>query len=571
MTPKERLFARLAGQPVDRVPNLNIVMLFAAKYTGIPYGKFCSDYHALVEAQTKTAKDFGIDILSTMSDPFRETHDFGAPIRIREDDLPICERNILTGPADLPNLKDFDPLGGGRMTDRIRAIELFKTQNGEEFPILGWIEGPWAEFTDLTSIEAGMIMQFDDPEFVQEAMEFISKKEIECACAQVDAGADIIGMGDAAASLVNTETYENLIFPLEKKIISAIHEHGGKVKLHICGNINHLMPVMVNTGADIIDIDYMVDFEKSLQLAMGKCSISGNLNPVGLIMQGTPEKIAAETKNILNFPSATSIISSGCEIPKDTPLENIKVISDVVKKTEVSIQPVVEKIVVENTQSVVSERKEEVNGILDEISINLQKGKAKIVKGLVQQAIDEGLPAKQILEDGLMAGMAIIGEKFKNNEVFVPEVLVAARAMNRGAALLKPILSENGVQATGKVCIGTVKGDLHDIGKNLVKMMLESKGLEVVDLGTDVSPAQFIDAVKNEGCQIICCSALLTTTMNTMGEVVEAAKVAGIRDQVKIMIGGAPVTEEFCQKIGADCYTPDAATAAEQAVRLLAS
>ena len=165
--------------------------------------------------------------------------------------------------------------------------------------------------------------------------------------------------------------------------------------------------------------------------------------------------------------------------------------------------------------------------------------------------------------------MNIIGAKFKANEVFVPEVLVAARAMNMGSALLKPLLAESGVKATGKVCIGTVKGDLHDIGKNLVKMMLEGKGLDVIDLGVDVSPQQFIDTAKNEGCQIICCSALLTTTMGVMGEVVQAAKDAGIRDSVKIMVGGAPVTQEFCDSIGADYYTEDAASAAVCAAQIL--
>lgn len=209
--------------------------------------------------------------------------------------------------------------------------------------------------------------------------------------------------------------------------------------------------------------------------------------------------------------------------------------------------------------------------ILNDISENLQRGKAKVVKELVQQAIDQGLSAQEILEDGLLAGMNIIGAKFKANEVFVPEVLVAARAMNMGSALLKPLLAESGVKAAGKVCIGTVKGDLHDIGKNLVKMMLEGKGLDVIDLGVDVSPQQFIDTAKNEGCQIICCSALLTTTMGVMGEVVQAAKDAGIRDSVKIMVGGAPVTETFCQQIGADKYTPDATTAADAAVALLAN
>ena len=204
--------------------------------------------------------------------------------------------------------------------------------------------------------------------------------------------------------------------------------------------------------------------------------------------------------------------------------------------------------------------------ILNEISENLQKGKAKIVKELVEQALAEGCAPADILNEGLLSGMNIIGEKFKNNEVYVPEVLVAARAMNMGTQVLKPHLAAEGVAAKGKVCIGTVQGDLHDIGKNLVKMMLEGKGLEVVDLGTDVSPEAFVKTAIEENCQIICCSALLTTTMGVMADVVKAAEEAGIRDKVKIMVGGAPVNEEFCKKIGADCYTSDAASAADAAV-----
>ncbi|HIY26581.1 MAG TPA: corrinoid protein [Candidatus Acutalibacter pullistercoris] len=204
--------------------------------------------------------------------------------------------------------------------------------------------------------------------------------------------------------------------------------------------------------------------------------------------------------------------------------------------------------------------------LLEQISENLQKGRAKAVKELVQQAVDQGLSPEQILEEGLLSGMNVVGEKFKKNEVFVPEVLVAARAMNMGTQVLKPLLVQAGVQATGRVCIGTVKGDLHDIGKNLVKMMMEGKGLEVIDLGTDVAPEAFIKTAVEQHCQIICCSALLTTTMGVMGEVVKLAQEAGIRDQVKIMVGGAPVTESFAAQIGADKYTSDAASAADAAV-----
>ena len=207
--------------------------------------------------------------------------------------------------------------------------------------------------------------------------------------------------------------------------------------------------------------------------------------------------------------------------------------------------------------------------LLDRISQNLQTGKAKIVKGLVQEAIDAGIPAQQILEEGLLSGMNVVGEKFKNNEIFVPEVLVAARAMNMGAGLLKPLLAQGGVHASGKVCIGTVKGDLHDIGKNLVKMMMEGKGLEVVDLGTDVAPDTFVKTAEEQNCSVICCSALLTTTMGVMEDVVKAAEEAGIRKKVKIMVGGAPVTQAFCDQIGADVYTPDAASAAEAAIALM--
>ena len=157
---------------------------------------------------------------------------------------------------------------------------------------------------------------------------------------------------------------------------------------------------------------------------------------------------------------------------------------------------------------------------MSEISEALQKGRAKLVKTLVPQALEEGVPAQQILEEGLLAGMSIIGEKFKNNEVFVPEVLVAARAMNAGTELLKPHLAAAGAESKGKVCLGTVKGDLHDIGKNLVRMMFEGKGLEVVDLGVDVAPETFVQAAIDNDCRIIACSALLTTTMPVMGEVV---------------------------------------------------
>lgn len=204
--------------------------------------------------------------------------------------------------------------------------------------------------------------------------------------------------------------------------------------------------------------------------------------------------------------------------------------------------------------------------ILNDISEMLQKGKAKDVKRLVQEALDSGISASTVLNDGLLAGMSVIGEKFKNNDIFVPDVLIAARAMKMGSLVLKPYLSEEGVKAQGTVVIGTVQGDLHDIGKNLVTMMMEGKGLEVIDMGVDTPPERFVETAIENNADIIACSALLTTTMNNIKVVVDAVKNAGIRDKVTIMVGGAPLTEQFAKSVGADIYTPDAATAADAAL-----
>ena len=204
--------------------------------------------------------------------------------------------------------------------------------------------------------------------------------------------------------------------------------------------------------------------------------------------------------------------------------------------------------------------------ILTEISELLQKGEANEVKELAQKGLDEGLAAKSILEDGLMPGMAIIGDKFKKNEVYVPEVLIAARAMNAGIEILKPHMSDSDVINKGTVVLGTVKGDLHDIGKNLVKIMMEGKGMNVVDLGIDVAPEKFVEAVKENSADVVACSALLTTTMTEMENVVKALEEAGVRSGVTVMVGGAPVTQSFCDSIGADRYAPDAASAADEAI-----
>ena len=207
--------------------------------------------------------------------------------------------------------------------------------------------------------------------------------------------------------------------------------------------------------------------------------------------------------------------------------------------------------------------------LLLEISEKLQRGKAKDVSALVTQALEENIAPETILNEGLVSGMNVIGDKFRNNEVFVPEVLVAARAMNAGLKILKPALSGAGVEPLGTAVICTVKGDMHDIGKNLVKMMIEGQGIACIDLGVDVDPQVIVDTVRDNDVQLVCLSALLTTTMHGQKDVIDALSAAGLRDKVRVMVGGAPITQEFANEIGADCYTLDAASAAKEAKRLI--
>jgi len=225
-------------------------------------------------------------------------------------------------------IKIWDPLESTRMLDRIRAVEMFKRDLGDQYPVLGWVEGALAEFMDLTTVSDGMMMIMDEPEAVSELMERITEQAILCAKAQIAAGADVIGIGDAVASLVGAGLYREQVLPLETKLINAIHSLGAKTKLHICGNINHLLPDMMETGSDIIDIDYMVDFEKAIDLSEGKCSISGHVNPVQVLLQGTPEEVKRWTKYCVEKGNNTNFISGGCEVPKMTPDENLKAVDE---------------------------------------------------------------------------------------------------------------------------------------------------------------------------------------------------------------------------------------------------
>lgn len=327
MTPKERVLARLAGKPVDRVPNFNILMAFAAKYIGRTMDEFCADYRVLAEGNIRANEAFGIDLLNTMSDPYRETADYGAEIMFPYDSLPVCKR-FISEPCDIKKLKPFKIENSVRMLDRVRALELYKREFGEEWPIMGWVEGCAAESADLMGLTEYIFAFYDEPEMVREMMDICLETAINCIEPQVKAGADIIGVGDAVASVLGPEKYREWILPYENKIFEEIHRCGAAGRLHICGNTTPLLDDMRCCGADIIDIDWMVDFKTANEKLNGAAIVCGNFDPVSVVQFGTPERTADAVRSCCESGGENCIIMAGCEIPKDTPHENLRAVAE---------------------------------------------------------------------------------------------------------------------------------------------------------------------------------------------------------------------------------------------------
>jgi MtaA/CmuA family methyltransferase len=331
MSPYQRISALLSGQPIDRLPRMPITMMFAADLAGIPYGRYATDYRAMVESQLRTAEAFDIDHVSCISDPAREAADCGATVQYFDDQPPAIDEieALLTDKAKLAHLKMPDPAdttsaGGGRMHDRVQAAALFREKVGGVRFIEGWIEGPCAEAADLRGINRLMTDFFDDPAFVRDLFEFTLELGLRFGRAQVDAGADIIGVGDAAASLVGPQIYEEFVLPYEKRLVDGLHAMGTKVRLHICGNTNRILAGMGSLGCAIVDIDSKVSLAKARE-AMGPQQVfSGNIDPVKTLRNGTPAKIAAAIEQCHAEAGSRYIIAAGCEVPRDTPAENLR-------------------------------------------------------------------------------------------------------------------------------------------------------------------------------------------------------------------------------------------------------
>jgi len=328
MTSLERTWARLDGKPVDRLPALPIFMTYAGNLIGQRYDDYCRDHRILVEGNLAMVERYGIDLLSCCCQPFSEAADCGAELEYYDNQPPSCRNHLLKEPADLLTLKRPDPHGGGLMTERIKAIELYKKTAGDTIPIQGWVEGPMAQASDLRGINEIMLETVTNPEFALDLMDWVTEMEIEFAQAQITAGANLIGIGDAAASLVNPTYYADEVAPREKKIVDAIHDAGARVRLHICGSIQGKYEAIKNLGVDLLDIDYLQTVAEVREGTGSTQCLSGNIDPVRGIKDSTPRQIRADFAKAHEEAGENFILAAGCEVPPETPEENVVAMFD---------------------------------------------------------------------------------------------------------------------------------------------------------------------------------------------------------------------------------------------------
>lgn len=329
MNSRERVLNMLAGKPVDRLPLMPITMQFACRMIGRKYRDYITDHKVLVEAQMRVVEEFGFDHVSCISDPTREASDLGGAVVMEEDSAPGMDYSnaLLADKAALLNLQIPDPFkAGSRMYDRIQAVELFKKEIGSEKIIEGWVEGPCAEAADLRGMNALMMDFYEDPQFMHDLFAFTTELGCQFAKAQIDAGADIIGVGDAMCSLIGPELYREFVWPYEKQLIDRIHQQGGAVRLHICGNITDLLEDIAKLNCEYVDIDYLVSMADARQKLGAEQVIAGNLNPVAVLRDAAPEVVCREVVMCHQQAGNNFIVAAGCEIVPDTAYENVRVL-----------------------------------------------------------------------------------------------------------------------------------------------------------------------------------------------------------------------------------------------------
>jgi len=330
----ERTVATLRGEARDHLACQPIVMTFAARNASVPYREYVTDYRALVAAQTRVAEEFGVDVLSCCSDAWREASDCGADVIFFDDDPPACKDHLLADKSRFASLRMPSADTGPRMADRVSAVALFSERLKGEIPVMGWIEGPVAEAADLRGVNELMVDTIDDLAFVRDLFEWVTEMEIAFARVQIAAGADIIGLGDAAASLVSPGFYHEHVLRFEKRMVDAIHAAGAFARLHVCGNTNHLLQGFGKLGADMVELDYPVDFSVARAQVGPEPVLLGNFDPVSVVRDGSSEGVTGACRECHTAAGERYIVAAGCEVPPDSPHENVRAMAEYARTAE---------------------------------------------------------------------------------------------------------------------------------------------------------------------------------------------------------------------------------------------
>jgi len=329
MTPKERIYAILKGASYDRPAVTPIFMAWAANFIGHTYRDYYLDGDVLVQAQLAVTKAFNLDQTSAISDPWREASAYGMEFEYPADGVGRPKELFIKTHDDISQLRPFNIENAERTKQRIESVRKMAAEVGQTHSVLGWVEGPLAEYGDLRGLENTMLDLIDKPEVFCKAGEIIVQNAITFAVAQIKAGADMIGIGDSAASLIAPDMYAELVLPLEQKLIAAIHEAGAAVKLHVCGNIKNIVRHMAKSGTDILDVDWMVPLEQARELVTkerggSQITLCGNFNPAGVLFEGSPRDVADAARQCIKTGGERFILMPGCEVPPATPEQNIR-------------------------------------------------------------------------------------------------------------------------------------------------------------------------------------------------------------------------------------------------------
>ncbi|MGI9861279.1 uroporphyrinogen decarboxylase family protein [Moorella naiadis] len=505
-------------------------------------------FSASLQAETACclAERFQPDFIRPVTDLVVEAEAMGLQARYPDYGAPVLAEHPVTGPEALDRLKLPSPHRDGRLPINIEAIRLIKQRTDK--PVIGSLTGPFTLAGALCGPADVAMKAITAPQFLHSLLAFCTQALKGYGEALLAAGADVLWISEPLGSLLSPAQFWQFSGRYIQEILAAFPVMN---MLHICGDTSYMLKEMLATGTQGLSLDTRVNLAILVAQVPDDVVLIGNIDPVGVMLAGTPRQVVKATTNLLvdMQPYKNFIMSTGCSLPFEVTAENISAFITTVRGFPYLFPSQAD--------------------LLGSLRQALLSGDSEQVITLAKEGLEGGMDALTILQGGLIPAINLAGEFYQQQKLFIPELLLISQAMYAGLEVIRPELVQEQYGARGKIVLGTVQGDFHDIGKNLVGLMLAANDYQVIDLGKDVAPEGFAAAVREYRPQVVGLSALTTTSMKSMEKIVQVLKDGGLKEAVKVIVGGAPVTSEFAQRIGADAYAPDAAAAVAEVANLI--